>query len=239
MLSIITPILNGEQFIECNIIAISKLSIPHEHIIVDGGSSDKSLQIISKFPHLRLIAQKGKNGMYSAINQGVTASNGNYISYINCDDIVDPDNFSAMHEILIKSSADFIYSDGYLKNSADSKCTYYNSSRFLFRYLLRNGIMPFNQPCSIYTKKLYEEVGGFNESEFKYCGDIDFFRKIIEVKSIDIRYYNKPTVTFLIHENSLTTKFGEIFYEEYRKAAIPIPRLPDRFMFFISRKLGL
>ena len=48
MLSIITPVLNGENFIESNIKEIQKLKINFEHIIVDGGSSDRTLAILNK-----------------------------------------------------------------------------------------------------------------------------------------------------------------------------------------------
>ena len=58
MLSIITPVLNGEKFIEKNIISIQELSIPFEHIIVDGGSTDGTIDILKKFKHISVVNQK-------------------------------------------------------------------------------------------------------------------------------------------------------------------------------------
>ena len=48
MISIITPVLNSSKFIQSNIESIEKLSIPYEHIIVDGGSTDGTIEIINK-----------------------------------------------------------------------------------------------------------------------------------------------------------------------------------------------
>ena len=71
MLSIITPVLNGEKFIEKNIISIQELSIPFEHIIVDAGSTDGTIDILKKFKHISVVNQKRLTGMYGAIDLGL------------------------------------------------------------------------------------------------------------------------------------------------------------------------
>jgi len=70
MLSIVTPVLNGIKFIQNNIESIQKLSINYEHIIVDGGSTDGTVELVSKYPHIKLLHQNDKTGMYGAIHQG-------------------------------------------------------------------------------------------------------------------------------------------------------------------------
>jgi len=68
MLSIITPTLNAESYIESNILEIKKLNISYEHIIVDGGSQDDTLNIISKHKEIIVIHQNDCGGMYSEIS---------------------------------------------------------------------------------------------------------------------------------------------------------------------------
>ena len=93
MVSIITPVLNGERFIEKNILSIQSLTVPFEHIIVDGGSTDKTLQIISKFPHVKVIHQTKKNGLYGAIHLGYENAKFDYLAWVNCDDIIYSQNY--------------------------------------------------------------------------------------------------------------------------------------------------
>ena len=57
MLTIVTPNLNNAKYLEDNILSIQKLTIPFEHIVVDGGSIDGSLEVIAKYPHLKLLHQ--------------------------------------------------------------------------------------------------------------------------------------------------------------------------------------
>ena len=71
MISIITPVLNGEAFIEKNILSISQLKLPYEHIIVDGGSTDNTINIVKKYSYIKLINQETNNGMYDAIRKGI------------------------------------------------------------------------------------------------------------------------------------------------------------------------
>ena len=94
MISIITPVLNGEAFIEKNILSISQLKLPYEHIIVDGGSTDNTVGIIRKYNHIKLINQEANNGMYDAIRIGFESSKYDYITYVNCDDQIFANNFN-------------------------------------------------------------------------------------------------------------------------------------------------
>ena len=239
MLSIITPVLNGEDFIESNIKAILELKVPFEHIIVDGCSSDRTIEIISLYPHVKLIIQNDNGGMYSAINMGIKEAKGDYVTYVNCDDIIDPDNFSVMYKTISNSDYDFIYSDGFLKYSKSGKLKFFKSSNYLFRFFLKNGIMPFTQPCSIYTKSIFNTVGGFDYKNYNWCGDLDFFRKVIFLKGVRIKYIKLPTVTFLIHSNSLTSLNYTSLYEECKRNSIPIPNIFTRGIYFLSRFLRL
>ena len=63
MLSIITPVYNGSVFIEQTIKSILKLNIEYEHIIVDGGSTDGTLDVVKKYSHIKLIHQTDDEGM--------------------------------------------------------------------------------------------------------------------------------------------------------------------------------
>ncbi|ULA68732.1 MAG: Glycotrans2-like domain-containing protein [Nitrospira sp.] len=92
-ISIVTPCLNGSSFIEEAIQSVLDQEYPHvEHIIVDGGSTDGTLELIKKYSHLRIISEPDE-GLYDALNKGVRASTGDIIGHLNCDDLYEKGTF--------------------------------------------------------------------------------------------------------------------------------------------------
>lgn len=202
MLSIITPVLNGAKYIESNILSIQKLTIPHEHIIVDGGSTDSTLEIVAHYSHLKLIHQTDKKGMYRAIHMGILDSKGDYVTWINSDDILIPDGYNAMYKKVKKDNLGLIYSNGI--HHFIEKYNYKIVTFLPFgRYFLKNGIFPFVQPSSIFSKEAYFKVGGFDYETFKIIGDRDLFQKMAYDKSIKFGTTNDFTTVFLRYDESL------------------------------------
>jgi len=86
-ISIITPCLNRARFIREAVESVLNQGYPDfEHIIVDGGSTDGTLTVLEKYPHLRVISEPDK-GMYDAINKGLHFARGAVIGLLNSDDL--------------------------------------------------------------------------------------------------------------------------------------------------------
>ena len=100
--SIITPCLNAQTYIAE---AIESVLIQHapdvEHIIVDGGSSDGTLEILKKFPHL-IVVSEPDNGMYDAINKGIGISKGEWIGLLNADDLYPAGSLKQVLEAVVQ-----------------------------------------------------------------------------------------------------------------------------------------
>lgn len=128
MLSIITPVLNGEKYIRQNIESVSKLKVPFEHIVVDGKSTDNTLDIVAEYEHLVVMSERNPQGMYAAINDGFKCSKGDFIAYVNCDDIVIPLGFEGMYRKIIANRIDLVYS---------SALFYYENDK---KYVIRSGV---------------------------------------------------------------------------------------------------
>ncbi len=95
-ISIITPSFNSGDSIERAILSVSKQSYKNwEHIIIDGGSTDNTIDIIKKYPHLKWISEPD-NGQVDAMNKGFAMSSGEIISYLNADDYYLEDAFLAV-----------------------------------------------------------------------------------------------------------------------------------------------
>lgn len=89
-LSIITPVFNGILFIEACILNVIEQQCPEaEHLIIDGGSTDGTVEVIRKYaaeyPHLRWISEKDR-GQSDAMNKGIALANGKIIGFLNVDD---------------------------------------------------------------------------------------------------------------------------------------------------------
>ena len=234
MLSIITPNLNNAKYLEDNIISISKLTIPFEHIIVDGGSTDGSLNIISKYPHVRLLHQKEKTGMYGAIHQGFTEARGEFISYINSDDRMIPEGFTAMYDYISKNKCNFIYSDGWF-DFIQEKIKKFGKGRRFGKLFLRNGVMPSIQPATIYTKKIYTSVGGLRYDKFKIVGDFDLFLRMANFKDSIFKYLPVSSVIFMIRHDSLGETNEDLGKNELKVNNLPTPHFFIRILVFICR----
>jgi glycosyltransferase involved in cell wall biosynthesis len=98
LLTIITPCLNRAAFIATAIESVLQQDYPHvEHIIVDGGSTDGTLDVLRRYPHLVVISEPD-DGLYDAINKGIARAQGTVIGHLNSDDAYMPNVFAAVIE---------------------------------------------------------------------------------------------------------------------------------------------
>jgi glycosyltransferase involved in cell wall biosynthesis len=97
-ISIITPCLNAEASIERAIESVTTQNYPHwEHIVIDGGSTDKTLDILAGYPHLKV--KSGHDaGQADAMNKGIEIATGDVIGFLNADDYYFPGAFLSVAE---------------------------------------------------------------------------------------------------------------------------------------------
>lgn len=93
-ISIITPCFNRDQFIREAVQSVAAQEYPDiEHIIVDGGSTDRTLAVLAEYPGLTLVSEPDQ-GMYDALNKGLGLAQGEIIGFLNTDDLY-PENIFA------------------------------------------------------------------------------------------------------------------------------------------------
>lgn len=93
-ISVLTPSLNQGEFIEQNIVSVLYQDYPNfEHVVVDGGSTDDTVSILKKYPHLKWISEPDK-GQSDALNKAFNIATGDIIAWLNADDLYTPGTFS-------------------------------------------------------------------------------------------------------------------------------------------------
>jgi glycosyltransferase involved in cell wall biosynthesis len=161
-LTIVTPSYNQGCFIEETIRSVLLQGYPNlEYIIMDGGSTDESVEIIRKYaPWLAYWHSMQDKGQADAINKGFTRSSGEIIAWVNSDDTYEPETFYRIVQSLLNHpSYQVIHGDAWYINESGqriAKCSCIRSD-FTYRYLLNRD--PIVQPTCFWYKALWQKVG--------------------------------------------------------------------------------
>ena len=175
LVSIVTPSYNCGKYIEGNILNIKEQNYPFiEHIIIDGGSEDNTIDILKKNgDHITWISEPD-NGMYDAINKGFAMANGEIFTFINADDRYHNANTInlVVNEFLKSPSVDFTYGYCAFTNEGGEILYVYKTPTFYRKIATAFPRNVFHQPTCFWRKRVHI---GFDNS-FRHCGDSYFFR---------------------------------------------------------------
>lgn len=164
-ISIITAVWNNKQFIEQSLESQLSQRYPHvERIVVDGGSTDGTLEILQRFgSRIDRIITGPDRGLYDALNKGIQAATGDIIGLLHSDDLFDgPDTLNKVHEILVDDGFDACYGDLLYVNKHDtSKIVRYWRSGIYHPRRFHWGWMP-PHPTFFAKRSVYEKYGLFN-----------------------------------------------------------------------------
>ena len=98
--SVVTVCFNASETIENTLASVAAQSHPDvEHIIVDGGSTDDTLAIVARFPHVSRVVSEQDDGLYDAMNKGWQLASGEFVGWLNADDMLAaPDSLARIVE---------------------------------------------------------------------------------------------------------------------------------------------
>ena len=196
-ISIITVCFNSEETIISTLNSVFSQNYPNiEHIIIDGGSSDRTLDIIKQYPfkNKRVISENDK-GIYDAMNKGIKMAKGEIISILNSDDIYQsPNIISNVINIIKKNpSKDIFLGDVvYFKANNFNKITRYYHAKSFERKLLLKGLMP-PHPASFIRKKVYKKYGLY-KSTLSIAADFEMFLRLIYMNKVSFLSLDKIIV---------------------------------------------
>jgi len=179
LISILTPSFNRAAMIAEAVESVFAQDYPNfEHIIVDGASTDRTLEVLKKYPHLRVISEPDR-GMYDAINKGIALAHGDVVAWLNTDDLYPPgtfwavaDSFNVHPEALAISGAaeTFVESEeGQRVVRTEPAIDDVDTWRRIVEAPVPNGWF--------FRKSLFEKVGNFN-ADFRLVADREFLIRV-------------------------------------------------------------
>jgi glycosyltransferase involved in cell wall biosynthesis len=196
MISIITPVYNGKRFIEFCIKNVIEQNCPEaEHIIVDGGSTDGTVEIIKhyadQYSHIRWISEKDK-GQSDAMNKGIAMAKGEILSCLNVDDYYEPNVLYRVSELfaglpkpsLLVGNCNIWDDEG--KISLVNRPAKLRITDLVLKR--RINICPLNPAAYFYHKSLHDKIGLYDINEH-YTLDIDFICRAVQ--SAHVRYVDE------------------------------------------------
>ena len=193
VLSIITPVYNNVQFIvQCLENVISQQCKNVEHLIMDGGRTDGTADIISryaaKYKHISWISEKDC-GQSDAMNKGLMIAKGQFISFLNVDDYYSSGTLSnVIHKIEKYPSGKFLVGNCNVWDEND-QLIYVNQPKKLKSWHILSGYyFPVNPTAYFYDKEIHQ-VAGFYNVENHYNMDLEFLIKASF--STEMKYYSE------------------------------------------------
>jgi glycosyltransferase involved in cell wall biosynthesis len=206
-ISVITVSYNQGEFIRDNIESVLAQNYPNfEHIVIDGGSTDNTIDILKEYPHLNWVSEKDR-GQSHALNKGFAKANGDIIAWLNSDDWYAPDTFHVIAKELkdypiLLTAAEEVNKD----KSFRQKVTNFGKNKY---ELLKHWI-PYAWVAQVgvfFTRDLLEQVKlgpeqYIDESLF-FCMDSDLWHRMANLYPMTKRI-DKVCAYYRIYENNKT-----------------------------------
>ena len=205
-ISIITVVKNNRDTIEKNIQSVIDQEYKnYEHIIIDGGSNDGTIQIINKYKkNINYFILKKDDGIYDAMNKGINQSNGDIIGILNSDDYYFPNALKIVKNYFERySQIDFLF--GSVKKHSLHYGFYPKKIFWTFGFYSSHSVGFFIK------SEAQKKVGNYN-TKYKYSSDYDlFYRMIVKLKMIGAST-NKNEIMGFFNPYGLSSRLRYIDY---------------------------
>ena len=222
MVSIVTVALNAARTLERTIASVQAQSFASvEHVLVDGGSTDGTLDIIRRMARPRdyWISEKDR-GISDAFNKGVAMARGRHILILNADDWLSPDQITHSMAALQRSGADFVFGD----------LVFYEGDRPLFRYggdpdyakVIGRRWPSVGHPTLLAARSCFERIGLF-DSAYRNAMDYDWLLRLHCAGARGV--YCPDVVGHMTHDGVSNLQFARTI-EEVRRIVVAHGRNP-------------
>ena len=216
-ISIVTPSFNQGAYLEQTIQSVLGQNYPNlEYIIIDGGSTDESVEIIKKYErYLAYWVSEPDKGQSYALNKGLQKCTGDIFNWINSDDYLEPGALNTVAQAFVENPHALqvcgytrLFEDGSDTTVLKHRCELYQSAE---KTIVNQRI---NQQGSFYDLRAINEIGNINNS-LLYVMDLELWLRFLSCYGQDrIILIDDLLAHFRLHPNSKTVEFKERFRRE-------------------------
>ena len=245
MISIVTPSYNQGRFIEDNIKSVLAQGYPDfEHIIIDGGSTDNTVEILKKYPHLKWVSEPDR-GQSHAINKGFKKAKGKIVGWLNSDDCYESGAFESVLKVFRNNpGVGLVYGDlhvvdvnGKIKRKYEgTPYKKYHEYGLVIRGLYGDPVIL--QQTVFFRKSTINKTGMIDEN-LHYCMDVDYWIRA-DLENIGMYYLPITLANFRSHAQSKTVSQQNLPFvvdKVYIHQKLCGGRLSPRHMVFLVAKI--
>ena len=177
-ISVITVTKNSEKFLEENLQSLKNQTYKNfEHIIIDGKSTDKTVEIIKKYSNqVYFWKSEIDSGLYEAMNKGIDKSTGDIIGILNSDDVYYPQALSIVNDYFSNyPNIDFLF--GTVEKHKLMHVFYPKKIKWTFGFYTTHSI-------GFFIRKSSQLKLGLYDTQYKYSADYDLFYRMIVKKNL-------------------------------------------------------
>ncbi len=213
LVSIVTPSYNQARFLEQTIQSVLNQDYPHiEYIIVDGGSTDGSVDIIRRYAdRLAWWVSEPDRGQTDAINKGFARARGQIFAWLNSDDTLEPHAVrEAVAYLQAHPEVGLVYGDANFIDEEGRVIGRYPAAQTDYRRL-RRGYVHIPQPAAFFRASLWHQVGPLDPS-FYFAMDYDLWVRIARISRL--QYVPRVWANYRIHGDAKTMRADDRCWPE-------------------------
>ena len=188
LISIITPSYEQGAWIEENILSVAKQHYARfEHVVIDGGSADSTLEVLGKYKHVKWVSEPD-DGPTHALNRALAIARGDVIGWLNADDVYLPGTFETVGNYFSANREAKVLTGGCYIIDSNGSITDYGASKLdnwrdevdlLSRRHLRSREIGVHAPGTFFTREVLDTVGWFN-TDYQHAMDYEFFIRVAQ-----------------------------------------------------------
>lgn len=223
-ISIVTPSLNQGHFIEDAILSVQNQGYPNfEHIVVDGGSNDGTIEILKRYRHLQWLSERD-SGQSDAINKGFRIATGDIVAWCNTDDEYLPGAFMRVaKEFLKRPETDILYGEIQFISTEKHVIRHKREHRFDFGVLLYYGCY-IPSAASFFSRRIIEN-GDLLDLSYRACMDYEFFVRLAK-KGYNFHHLKQVLASFRLQEGNAGKIYEHLWKNEERRTLDMYTRFP-------------